>query len=318
MTAVAMQDDSLSEHWENLGRSSSTSLHGNEEDNVMDLSFLTVAADPLTPPRVNKEKVQMQDILESPLFPALVTSTWNTPDSAPSKPELPTTTYEQVTYRGATGSLVLTKDRIVFHPSSSASPSSWRYKAIQKHQICQGDNHHLLKLVSVQGDNKAVVFAFDHRDELERSRKDIANRLKRQKKQGHGSTTTVCDNTPPTAAQVNLQHEQEGKFHPMDQDDDAVTTATTVTTGFPSSGDLIVVDHEALKEEPKMVLVDPISEPSKPDTNDGNNCDPVKVPPTEPSVVPLDSDSIYQDLVDPLDRPKEKTDCAWFRFRLFC
>jgi hypothetical protein len=286
-----MQDESLSENWENLGnKSSGFSLPaGNGEENACDLSFLTVAADPLTPPRGKKEKVELQDIFTSDLL-LVPTSTCTSPDDSSSKSktfttrrDLPTTQYEQVTYHGATGSLILTKDRIIFQSlqssslssssaSSSTTTSSWRYRAIQKHQICQKENHHLLKLVSMQGDNKAVIFAFDRQDELERIRKDIAKRLKQLKRQ--------------------QQH------HHDPQDEDAATTATTVTTGFPSSGDLV------MKHPTTMVLVDPIME--------ANNSD-------EPCAAPWNSHPVDQDLEDPLDKHEEKTtNCGWFQFRLFC
>jgi len=150
------------------------------------------------------------------------------------------TSYEKVKYHDDVGKLVLTDEKIIFKPYDGGAPTrgsyvarthedghdhvqnshSWRWKAIQKHQISPTTSDKtLLKLVSASSSKKAVIFFMRNRDELNRIRKDVSRRLRYTKKEleeraitttpiKNGETNGITPtpyNTPavPTATETN-------------------------------------------------------------------------------------------------------------------
>lgn len=195
-------EDSSMRHQEAIG---SQNKPNKEKTDLFDMSFMTVHP-------AEEDGVDHSSSGKSPTKEKAVTST---------------TTYSNVRFHGHLGVLVLTPIKVMFQPyeerdddftehSSESNPypdregnnstssglhhSSWRWRVIGKHQISPASTGKcLLKLVSREGGSKGVTFEMPTREELEKIRKDISNRMKPYKYDTNGQAPS----SPSTAATAN-------------------------------------------------------------------------------------------------------------------
>lgn len=99
-------------------------------------------------------------------------------------------TYGPVWHKASEGKLTLTKDALIYQSSGEESDSSDRistnvsWNKVFKHQVSPASHpKSLLKIVLVEGAGKPLTFQLSSRQELERIRKDISNRLQATRSQ---------------------------------------------------------------------------------------------------------------------------------------
>ena len=130
-------------------------------------------------------------------------------------------TYNNVTHRKGTGSLILIEQGLFFQPNNTTSSNGWDGKSDQnviswqqvtKHQVSPASHPKaLLKLVVVPSKNNnitSLTFCFSTRTELESARREITARLSNSKKRARDNTSNDEDrlikkpSTPPSSSYV--------------------------------------------------------------------------------------------------------------------
>ena len=163
------------------------------------------------------------------------------------------TTYENVRNKKAEGKLSLTEDAMTFH-STTTTPFSW--STIVKHQVSPA-SHPKCLLKFVFSDGKSNTYQFSSREELERIRRDISNRLQNfrsskapsgnSKKRSH-SEINMPPPTSPLKAATSYGKTTTRSFGELD------STATAVTrSSLLAANPTLRAQHQYLVQETETV-----------------------------------------------------------------
>lgn len=162
----------------------------------------------------------------------------------------PQTQYENIVHKKVEGRLVLSDDKLVFHPltSTTSSPSPVSWNIISKHQVSPVSYpKSLLKLVLVDG--RSCTYLFPNRQELEKIRKDITTRLQAHRQNKQRGTKRKHLETATTSN--NSNKEAMSSFGELDPTALAVTRSSLLAANpsLRAQHQYLVQETETLSEE---------------------------------------------------------------------